>query len=110
MNADKPKPKSEARSQKIEGQPSSISPFINLSIAHCSLLIAFLFLLSGCTSRPERIPGFLYLRLSSDITTLDPAMIVDVGERVEVAKVINCVGLLIKNLKDDPALAEGFSI
>ena len=89
MNADKPKPKSEARSQKIEGQPSSISPFINLSIAHCSLLIAFLFLLSGCISRPERIPGFLYLRLSSDITTLDPAMIVDVAGGTVAAKIFN---------------------
>lgn len=110
MNADKPKPKAEARSQKIEGQPSSISPFINLSIAHCSLLIAFLFLLSGCTSRPERIPGFLYLRLSSDITTLDPAMIVDVAGGAVAAKIFNGLVRFDEESRIVPDLAEGFNI
>ena len=39
-------------------------------------LLLLLLLLVGC-SQQERLPGYLYLRLGSDPTTLDPAFIVD---------------------------------
>ena len=40
------------------------------------ILLLLLLLLVGC-SQQERLPGYLYLRLGSDPTTLDPAFIVD---------------------------------
>jgi peptide/nickel transport system substrate-binding protein/oligopeptide transport system substrate-binding protein len=75
-----------------------------------SFLILSILLLSGCTSSPERIPGFLYLRLSSDITTLDPAMIVDVAGGSVAAKIFNGLVRFDEESRIVPDLAEGFSI
>lgn len=75
-----------------------------------SSLILFILLLHGCTSRPERIPEFIYLRLSSDITTLDPAMIVDVAGGSVAAKIFNGLVRFDEESRIVPDLAEGFSI
>ncbi|MEK6726970.1 MAG: ABC transporter substrate-binding protein [Deltaproteobacteria bacterium] len=75
-----------------------------------SLLILSILLLSGCTSRPERISGFLYLRLSSDITTLDPAMIVDVAGGSVAAKIFNGLVRFDEESRIVSDLAEGFNI
>jgi len=58
----------------------------------------------------ERVPGFLYLRLSSDITTLDPALIVDVAGGSVAAKIYNGLVRFDENSKVVPDLAENFSI
>lgn len=58
----------------------------------------------------DRIPGFLYLRLSSDITTLDPAMIVDVAGGSVAAKMFNGIVRFGDDSKVLPDLAESFSI
>ncbi len=58
----------------------------------------------------DRIPGFLYLRLSSDITTLDPATIVDVAGGSVAAKIFNGIVRFGDDSKVIPDLAESFSI
>jgi len=75
-----------------------------------SYLFLFILLLAGCTHRTERIPGFLYLRLSSDITTLDPAMIVDVAGGTVSAKIFNGLVRFDEDSKIIPDLAESLSI
>ncbi len=75
-----------------------------------SYLFLFILLLAGCIPRTERIPGFLYLRLSSDITTLDPAMIVDVAGGAVSAKIFNGLVRFDEDSKTIPDLAESFSI
>lgn len=86
-----------------------LSPKSNVSRL-TSYLFLFTLLLSGCTHRTERIPGFLYLRLSSDITTLDPAMIVDVAGGAVSAKIFNGLVRFDEDSKTIPDLAESFSI
>ena len=75
-----------------------------------SYLFLFILLLASCTHRTEKIPGFLYLRLSSDITTLDPAMIVDVAGGAVSAKIFNGLVRFDEDSKIIPDLAESLSI
>ncbi len=71
--------------------------------------LVFLFLLAGCSSEP-RMPGFLYLRLSSDPTTLDPAQIVDTSGGAIAAKIFN--GLVTFGPKAEiiPDIAESWTV
>lgn len=50
------------------------------------LIVITIFSLFTCHSK-ERLEGFLYLRLNSDITTLDPAFITDVSSAQVAAKI-----------------------
>lgn len=56
------------------------------------------------------MPGFLYLRLSSDITTLDPAMIVDVAGGGVSSKIFNGLVKFNDSLQIVPDLAKGFNL
>ena len=75
-----------------------------------SYLFIFTLLFPSCTRRTERIPGFLYLRLSSDITTLDPAMIVDVSGGAVSARIFNGLVRFDEESKVIPDLADSYSI
>lgn len=77
--------------------------------AIASYLLIFTLLFPGCTHRTERIPSFLYLRLSSDITTLDPAIIVDVSGGAVSARIFNGLVRFDEESKVIPDLAESYS-
>ena len=49
-------------------------------------VIILLLAVFGCSSHSERLPGYMYLRLTSDPTTLDPAFIVDTSGGSVAAK------------------------
>ncbi len=78
----------------------------------CFILLSF-FLLSetGCRrSDAERIPGILYLRLNSNPTTLDPALITDVQGGGIAAKLFNGLVRLNERLDIVPDIAQSWSI
>jgi len=70
-----------------------------------TLLLLFSLLLTSC-SRQERMPGYLYQRLSSDPTTLDPALIVDVSGGSISAKLYNGLVTFAEDASIVPDLAE----
>ena len=75
------------------------------------VIMLFCTVLAGCQSSPEsRLPGCLYLRLSTNPTTLDPALITDVMGGGIAAKIFN--GLVRFNDKLDivPDIAESWRI
>ncbi|MFQ3573429.1 MAG: hypothetical protein SNJ53_02220, partial [Thermodesulfovibrionales bacterium] len=50
------------------------------------IIVLSVFFIVGCKGK-ERLEGFLYLRINSDITTLDPAFITDVSSAQVAAKI-----------------------
>jgi peptide/nickel transport system substrate-binding protein/oligopeptide transport system substrate-binding protein len=67
-------------------------------------------LISSCINKPERLQGYLYLRLSSNPTTLDPALIVDVTGGGIGAKIFNGLVRLDEKLSIVPDIAERWEI
>lgn len=72
-------------------------------------LIFILLLLMACKAN-NRLEGYLYYRLSSDLTTLDPAHIVDVTGGLISAKLFNGLVRLDKDMKVIPDIAKGWTI
>ena len=78
----------------------------------CSvLLFLFIFLLTlSCTNKSEKLQDHLYLRLSSNPTTLDPALIVDVTGGVIGAKIFNGLVRLDEKLSVVPDIAKNWKM
>ncbi len=75
------------------------------------LLILVLTANPGCrTSDDGRLPGVLYLRLSSNPTTLDPALITDVIGGGIAAKLFNGLVRFNENLDLVPDIAQSWSL
>jgi peptide/nickel transport system substrate-binding protein/oligopeptide transport system substrate-binding protein len=74
------------------------------------LLFLFIFLIPSCSNKSEKLSGYLYLRLSSNPTTLDPALIVDVTGGAISAKIFNGLVKLDEQLKVVPDIAESWTI
>jgi len=75
------------------------------------LALLVLALVLGCQSSPEsKPPGFLYLRLSTNPTTLDPALITDVMGGGIAAKIFNGLVRFNDNLEIVPDIAESWHI
>lgn len=74
-------------------------------------LIAFLLiLLFACSHRGDRLEGFLYLRLTTNPTTLDPAHVVDVMGGTIGAKLFNGLVRFAEDLSTMPDIAESWTI
>lgn len=67
-------------------------------------------LTAACRTAPAREPGVLYLRLNTNPTTLDPALIVDVTGATIAAKLFNCLVRFDHSLNLQPDLAERWEI
>ena len=75
------------------------------------LLFLFIFLLTlSCTNKSEKLQDHLYLRLSSNPTTLDPALIVDVTGGVIGAKIFNGLVRLDEKLSVVPDIAKNWKM
>ncbi|MFN3395762.1 MAG: ABC transporter substrate-binding protein, partial [Thermodesulfovibrionales bacterium] len=72
------------------------------------IIIASMFLPSCRTS--DRMEGYLYYRLSTNPTTLDPAQIVDVTGGTISAKLFNGLVRLDKDMKVVPDIAERWTV
>ena len=73
-----------------------------------ALVLAFL---PGCQRSPEsKLTGYLYLRLSTNPTTLDPALITDVMGGGIAAKIFNGLVRFNDNLDIVPDIAESWRI
>jgi ABC-type transport system substrate-binding protein len=69
------------------------------------------FLSTGChRSGNGRLPGFLYLRLSSNPTTLDPALVTDVPGGGITAKLFNGLVRFNENLEIVPDIARSWKL
>jgi oligopeptide transport system substrate-binding protein len=73
------------------------------------LLFTALLLLTTCTAQ-NRLPGHVYYRLSTNPTTLDPALVVDVTGGLLAAKVFNGLVRLDSGLHVVPDIAEGWTV
>ena len=86
----------------------------NISRRPHRLLIAALILtvlfISSCSNKSEKLQGYLYLRLSSNPTTLDPALIVDVTGGVIGAKIFNGLVRLDEKLSVVPDIAKNWKM
>src|SRR5574341_1254216 len=82
------------------------SPFL------CLVLLTLLVLSgAGCRRSDDgRIPGYLYLRLSSNPTTLDPALITDVQGGGIAAKLFNGLIRFNENLDIVPDIARSWNL
>ena len=75
------------------------------------LLFLFIFLLTlSCTNKSEKLQDHLYLRLSSNPTTLDPALIADVTGGVIGAKIFNGLVRLDEKLSVVPDIAKNWKM
>lgn len=75
-----------------------------------SLLIVIISLLLVSCRTSDRLEGYLYYRLATNPTTLDPALIVDVTGGIISAKLFNGLIRLDKDMKVIPDLAERWSL
>src|SRR3989338_5694677 len=86
----------------------------NISRRPHRLLIAALILtvlfISSCSNKSEKLQGYLYLRLSSNPTTLDPALIADVTGGVIGAKIFNGLVRLDEKLSVVPDIAKNWKM
>lgn len=75
-------------------------------------LIIILNLTIHCSPEAKRnkLPGFLYLRLNSNPTTLDPALIVDVSTANLATKIFNGLVRFNENMEVIPDIARSFKI
>jgi len=71
--------------------------------------LIILFLQAACSSG-DRIPGFVYLRLNTNPTTLDPAHIVDVTGGLIAAKLFNGLIRLDDSLEICPDIADKWQV
>ena len=78
----------------------------NLSILFVALLS---FILTSCSSK-NRLEGYVYYRLNTNPTTLDPALIVDVTGGSIAAKLFNGLVRLGEDLSVQPDIARAWSI
>ncbi len=78
-------------------------------IIHIYVILFFLTLFNSCSSQ-NRIDGYIYLRLDSNPTTLDPAFIVDVTGGFISAKIFNGLVKLDDNLNVVPDIAEKWEV
>lgn len=74
-----------------------------------TLLICSLFAISSC-SHHNRQGGYVYYRLSTNPTSLDPALIVDVTGSTIAAKLFNGLVRLDEDLSIIPDIAESWSV
>jgi ABC-type transport system substrate-binding protein len=65
--------------------------------------------LCSCSSQ-NRLPGYIYYRLNTNPTTLDPALIVDVTGGSLSAKLFNGLVRIGDDLGIKPDIAENWSI
>ena len=82
-----------------------------LSHAWCTFLMIIVFF-SGisCQQAIPRKEGFLYLRLNTNPTTLDPALVVDVTGAFIAAKIFNGLVRFDQDLRLRPDLAEKWEV
>ncbi|MCX8027140.1 MAG: ABC transporter substrate-binding protein [Thermodesulfovibrionales bacterium] len=73
------------------------------------LIFSITLCLNGCSSN-DKLQGFLYIRLNSDITTLDPAFITDVSSAQVAAKIHRGLVRLSDDLKVIPDIAYKWDI
>jgi ABC-type transport system substrate-binding protein len=81
---------------------------INKKRALC-IFLSFFFLLASCTSQ-NRLPGYVYYRLNTNPTTLDPALIVDVTGGALSAKLFNGLVRIGDDLGIKPDIAQQWEI
>jgi ABC-type transport system substrate-binding protein len=75
------------------------------------LIALILFLTYGCSSSDTgRLPGYIYLRLNSNPTTLDPALITDVMGGGIAAKLFNGLIKYNENLDIVPDIARSWTL
>jgi len=74
------------------------------------IFVAIVLSILSCTNKSEKQQGYLYLRLSSNPTTLDPALIVDVTGGIIGAKLFNGLVRLDENLNVVPDIAKTWEI
>ncbi|MEK7823190.1 MAG: ABC transporter substrate-binding protein, partial [Nitrospirota bacterium] len=85
--------------------------FKEVCVTGSVLLFLFIFLLMlSCTNKTEKLQDHLYLRLSSNPTTLDPALIVDVTGGVIGAKIFNGLVRLDEKLGVVPDIAKNWKM
>ena len=73
------------------------------------MLLSFFFLLASCTSQ-NRLPEYVYYRLTTNPTTLDPALIVDVTGGTISAKLFNGLVRIGDDLSIRPDIAERWDL
>lgn len=73
------------------------------------ILFSLIFLLS-CSHKNDRLDGFLYLRLNTNPTTLDPALVVDVMGGIISAKIFNGLVTFGEDLLIRPDIAKSWSV
>lgn len=66
--------------------------------------------LASCGNREERLSGYLYLRLGTNPTSLDPALVVDISSAAITAKLYNGLVRFDDNLKIVPDVSAGWDI
>ncbi len=82
-----------------------------MRVCHPLLSICLVFLLApGCGSERESEEGFLRLRLNDDLSTLDPAFIVDVPGGAVAAKIFSNLVRFDREGKIVPDLAERWEV
>jgi ABC-type transport system substrate-binding protein len=82
---------------------NSVRTYLLILLAICTAIF------QAC-SASEKLEGFIYYRLSSDPTTLDPALATDVTGGTITAKLFNGLVRLDENLNVIPDLAESWEI
>ncbi|MFN3479028.1 MAG: ABC transporter substrate-binding protein [Thermodesulfovibrionales bacterium] len=87
----------------------SAIPFLRANLSACLLLCCAILFLTACRNT-DREQGYLYYRLSTNPTTLDPALIVDVTGGLISTKLFNGLVKLDKDMKIIPDIAEGWTI
>src|SRR3972149_6485820 len=80
-----------------------LKPIVQFLIACCLLLNL------SCSSK-NRLEGYLYYRLNTNPTTLDPALIVDVTGGLIAAKIFNGLVKLGADLSIHPDIAKDWSV
>ncbi len=81
------------------------------SVLALALAVVLLAAAQGCRwSGNDRLPGYLYLRLSTNPTTLDPALITDVMGGGIAAKIFNGLVRFDDNLDIVPDIARSWSL
>lgn len=74
-----------------------------------TLLLLTLLMLTACSTQ-QRTPGYMYLRLASDPTTLDPAFIVDVAGGGIAAKLYDGLVGFDESANIVPDIAESYEV
>lgn len=73
------------------------------------VLLCLLFIVA-CGSKQERYPGYLYLRLGTNPTTLDPAFIIDVSGASIAAKLFNGLVRFDEKMSVVPDIASAWDV